>query len=54
MEELTQHVKDLVECLGGVAVGIATTKTLEGGPAVIGPSLRITGGQVSHRLCCAP
>ncbi len=32
MEELTQHVKDLVECLGGVAVGIATTKTLEGGP----------------------
>jgi epoxyqueuosine reductase QueG len=32
MEELTQHVKDLVECLGGVAVGIATAKTLEGGP----------------------
>jgi len=32
MEELTQHVKDLVECLGGVAVGIATTETLEGGP----------------------
>jgi len=32
MQELTQHVKDLVECLGGVAVGIATTETLEGGP----------------------
>ncbi|MGZ3494495.1 MAG: epoxyqueuosine reductase [Thermodesulfobacteriota bacterium] len=32
MERLTQHIKDLVECLGGVAVGIATAKTLEGGP----------------------
>ncbi len=32
MQELTQHVKELVECLGGVAVGIATSKTLEGGP----------------------
>lgn len=32
MDELTHHVKDLVECLGGVAVGIATIQTLEGGP----------------------
>jgi epoxyqueuosine reductase QueG len=32
MKELTRHVKDLVECLGGVAVGIATIHTLEGGP----------------------
>src|SRR5512139_3371937 len=32
MKELTQNVKDLVECLGGVAVGITTAKTLEGGP----------------------
>jgi len=38
VEELTQHVKDLVECLGGVAVGIATARTLEGGP----PSSRLT------------
>jgi epoxyqueuosine reductase QueG len=32
MDKLTQQVKDLVECLGGVAIGMATTQTLEGGP----------------------
>lgn len=32
VDELTQTVKDMAMCLGAVAAGIATTKTLEGGP----------------------
>ncbi len=38
MEELTQTVRDMAMCLGAVATGIATTKTLEGGP----PSAHLT------------
>ena len=32
MKELTQLVKDFARCQGASAVGIATTKTLSGGP----------------------
>ena len=33
MEDLSRMVKEMATCLGAVRVGIATRKTLEGGPA---------------------
>jgi len=32
MNELSRTIREMAECLGAVATGIATTKTLEGGP----------------------